>query len=173
MALIVEDGTLVPNANTYASVSALKAYADARGIVLTGSDADLERALILAMDKLNDYRSQYAGTRRRGAELLWPRDDVYIDGSPFANNEIPAELIRAQLIYAVLINSGAEMYANSTSDTRILKREKIDVLEFEYAVPEGSEAGVVFQPIFAEAEKYLSVLFDGGISSINSYLVRV
>lgn len=172
MALIVEDGTLVPNANTYASVADLKTYASSRGIELVGDDTKLESNLIRAMDKLDDYRSQFDGTRRRGAALQWPRDDVYIDNQPFANNLIPMELVRAQILYAILVNSGVELYANSTADTRILKREKIDVLEFEYAVPEGSDAGMVFQPTFAEPERYLSILFGSYGGSINSRVVR-
>lgn len=172
MALIVEDGTLVPNANTYVDVAKLRAWTSARGITLVGDDTALEQNLIRAMDKLGDYRSQYAGTRRRGAALLWPRDDVYIDGYPFANNAIPDELVIAQILLAVLVNSGTELYANSTADTRILKREKIDVLEFEYAVPEGSESGYVSQPVFAEVDKYLSVLFGSYAGSINSRVVR-
>lgn len=172
MALIVEDGSIVPNANTYASVAALKAYAESRGIALAGDDTKLESNLIVAMDKLDSYKKKFSGKRRNGASLAWPRDDAWVDGEEWPNDKIPSELVRAQIIFATLVNSGVALFANSDPSKQTIKKKKIDVLEFEYAVPEGDNFGLVYQPVFTEAEGYLSALFGPTMTSINSSIVR-
>lgn len=52
MALIVEDGTGVANANTYANLTTIRAYASARGVTLNADDATLEAHVHKAMDYL-------------------------------------------------------------------------------------------------------------------------
>lgn len=53
MALIVEDGTGVANANSYADLTTLRAYALARGVTLSADDAVLEAQATNAMDYLD------------------------------------------------------------------------------------------------------------------------
>lgn len=174
MAIIVEDGSNVPNANSFISVAYLKDYASARNIALSDDDKKLEAALILAMDKLDTYRSKFAGKKRAGFPLYWPRDNAWVDGEEYPNDEIPYELKKAQAILATAVDGGVSLFTNTTADTQTLKREKIDVLEFEYAVPEGSDAGVVYQPIIVEAASLLaSLMGNGGFNdSVNSWVVR-
>lgn len=53
MALIVEDGTGVTDANTYADLATVRAYASARGVTLSADDAALEAHVLRSMDYLD------------------------------------------------------------------------------------------------------------------------
>lgn len=170
MAIIVEDGTQVPGANSFISVAYLQQYATDRDITLTGDTSVLEANLIRAMDRLYGYRMQFSGTKIKGAPLFYPRDDSYVDGEPWPNDEIPEELKKAQAVFAVAVNGGTALYANNTADTQVLKREKIDVLEFEYAVS-SSDPNYVSQPVIAEAEQLLSALY--GVNYDNVFNIKM
>lgn len=74
--IIVEDGTIVANANSYVTTAQLSTFASNRGITISGTLADL---LIKAMDYLEQL--DFKGTRRtRDQSLQWPRYDVVVDG---------------------------------------------------------------------------------------------
>lgn len=55
MALVVEDGTGVAGADSYADLATLRAYAARRGVTLSADDATLEPFAYKAMDYLDDY----------------------------------------------------------------------------------------------------------------------
>jgi len=82
MALIVEDGSGVENANTYASIAYVQQYADARGIdvVIT------EPHIITSMDFIEGL--SFVGTKISG--LQWARNKAKIDGVLVSGN--PVEL---------------------------------------------------------------------------------
>lgn len=125
MAIIIEDGSIVAGANSYASESQLSDYADVRGISLLISQDEL---LIRAMDFIEQL--DYVGSRlTKDQPLQWPRDNVFIDGFPYSKSEIPPQLIKAQLAVAISINAGVDPL--STIE-RATKKEKLDVLEVEY-----------------------------------------
>lgn len=174
MAIIVEDGSNVANANSFISVQYLRDYAALRNLTISSSDTVLEAALIRAMDKIDTLRSKFAGNKRPGFPLYWPRTDAWVDGEKLADDEIPAELKKAQAILATAIDSGIELFTNNVPTDAIVKRKKIDVLEWEYVVPEGDNIGLVYQPVIAEAAELLASLSGGGSfnDSVNSWLVR-
>lgn len=147
MSIIVEDGTLVEGANSYIDVAYLKDYASTRGITLP-ADEELPAKLILAMDYLDTYTDQWPGTAR--GELPWPRKDTDYEN-------IPANLKKAQAVLAVKAAQGVALFNDTTSSTRVLKREKIDVLEFEYAVSD-TNPEVAIQPTFPEVDALLASL---------------
>lgn len=159
MTIIVEDGTGVPGANSYIDEAYLTEYAASRGETLP---PELEPAIIRAMDKVESYRKNFSGKRR--FKLAYPRTDAWVDGEEFPNDEIPDEIKRAQAMFAVLVATGTSLFANFTSAA--IKREKVDVLETEYAVSADSSV-VQDQPYFGEAELLLQSLygcFDYGIN---------
>lgn len=141
MAIVVEDGTVVEGANSYISVQDLKDYASLRNISLPADDL-LPGALILAMDYLGKYDAQWPGSPLGG--LAWPRKDVDWSG-------VPAGIVKAQLILSVKSAQGTPLFADTTSESPVLKREKIDVLEFEYAVSEVDPTRAT-QPSFPEVD---------------------
>jgi hypothetical protein len=81
MALIVEDGTGLEDADSYVSVADFKAYCDARGTSYAGkTDEQIEQALRRATSYIDAvYGGQFLGTPRRfrSQALQWPRVDGY------------------------------------------------------------------------------------------------
>lgn len=157
MALIIETGSGVDSANSYATTDELKAYAANRGLTLPTSSKSLETALVLACDKLETYR--YKGSKTNaGNALLWPRANVYLPDAdePIADDVIPARLKMAQCQLAVEAAAGTDLLP--TGDGREVKREKVDVIETEYAttgsaaaVPQFTKAEALLEPLLANA----------------------
>lgn len=158
MPLIIEDGTGVENANSYATLAELAAYCTPRGLTLPATDELKEKALILACDKLETYR--YKGTKTDSEQpLLWPRQNVYVDDGdeyPLGSDVIPNRLKNAQCQLAAESAAGANLQPTGTG--REIVKEKADVLEVQYA-PTGS--GTV-TPQFNKAEDLLSPLLKSG-----------
>jgi hypothetical protein len=137
MALVIEDGTVVASANSYIDVDAAKAYAAARGVDLGTDDALTEQRLVIAMGYLEAQR--YRGDRYspQEQELAWPRYGVTIDGRYISYDEIPRQLKDAEAQLVIELFNGVELYGSSSSaSTKFVKREKVDVLETEYATPQ-------------------------------------
>ena len=101
--LIVENGTIVEDANSYVSDAEYVAYASQRSYVI-GTDADTrENELIKAMDYLEKYRDRFKGLKVSGSQSLqWPRYGVYLDSFQLDSNLIPRELKRSQMELAIL-----------------------------------------------------------------------
>ncbi len=134
MALIVEDGTGLPDAESYASVVEADAYFAARGQA-DAWDAveDKEVALRLAADYLSyTYRNLWAGDRLDSLQALdWPRVEVPWD-TPTGYRDyrvIPRELKNAQCELALRTAAGS-LIADLGRET---KRETVDVITVEYA----------------------------------------
>lgn len=97
MALIIENGTIVANANSYVSIAVLNDYLLSIGVTTTASDAVKESYLILAMQYLEALRNKFKGSKVSSLQTLqWPRQYVQIDGFDLAITTIPTELIKAQ-----------------------------------------------------------------------------
>lgn len=90
--IIVEDGSVVPGANSYVSVAELVTYAEERGITLPENPESL---LIKAMDYLETLDEKYIGEPVDAFQTLsWPRQrhSIIMD--------IPSQLRKAQLVLA-------------------------------------------------------------------------
>lgn len=130
MALVIEDGTVVAGANSYVSAAEIVAYASARGVTISASDAEM--SAVLAMDYLESFRSRYKGTKVSATQpLQWPRKDVVIDGADFPSNEIPKELKSAQCQSCIEIANGFELMPST--DNFAVSMEKVDVITVQYA----------------------------------------
>lgn len=93
MALIVEDGSLVANANSYVSVANFVSWADSRGITYPALP-ELEQKILRAMDYIESLN--FVGQKHEETQSLqWPRDYVYIDGYSVESDEIPPEVKKA------------------------------------------------------------------------------
>lgn len=124
--IIVEDGSIVPNANSYVSVAELEQYTTDRGIILL---SDASQSLLKAMDYLETL--SYKGRKtERTQPLQWPRKGVVIDGYLVRDDEIPQLLKNAQMQLAVSIDQGVDPL--ETQEQSVV-REKVDVIEVEYS----------------------------------------
>ncbi len=123
--IIIEDGSVVDDANSYVSESELSTFATDRGITLS---TDTSVLLIKAMDYIENQ--SFKGTKySEDQSLQWPRSDVYIDGYEVSEDSIPSELTKAQMTVAVSIDEGNSPYQTTT---QAVKSKKVDVIEIEY-----------------------------------------
>lgn len=110
MAIVVEDGSGLPGAESYASVSDADTYQAARGRTLWAalSTNEKEQALRRATDwMLQEYRDRWQGTRMTETQALdWPRYDVCLDGYWVATDTVPKEVVRACIEMAFRAASG-------------------------------------------------------------------
>lgn len=158
MPLVIENGSLVANANSYVSVADARAYAEARASTLPEENADVEAALFVAMDYLESLRAEFQGYKvSPGVQALqWPRTGVQIDGWDFPIDAIPNELKFAQIQLAIESASGTDLMP--TGDGREVIRKKVDVLETEWAPGSGGAA----QPVFIKVRAFLAPLLQSG-----------
>jgi hypothetical protein len=165
MALVIEDGSGVDGAESFATVTEARAFATKRGVTLSATDSVVESALRNAADFLNSLESRYKGSRTNAEQALcWPRTDVELFGVDFAVDEIPVQLGQAQCQLCIDINAGTVLMP--TGAGREVIRTKVDVIETEYAK---SGSGTVM-PELNKAMAFLEPLFNGGLS-VRSYRV--
>jgi hypothetical protein len=136
MALIVEDGSAVPGAESYASINA----ADSRNVLRGVADwAELatekkEQALRTATDfMLTNYRTRWAGRRRtREQALCWPRYDVVVDLWPVPSDIVPVDVVNACIDLAVRSGNGEKLMPDLDIGSNVLKKTKVGPIEDEF-----------------------------------------
>ena len=108
MALIIEDGTLVTDADSWVTVAELGTHASAIGATApTGTDA--EEALRQAARHIGSLEPRLKGARvERDQSLAFPRKNVTIDGWEWSKDEIPRNVRLAQMALALDIAAGED-----------------------------------------------------------------
>jgi hypothetical protein len=152
--LIVEDGSGVPNANSYVTVAEYKAYAAPRGVSLPVSDSECEKQLILAMDYL-EAQTWRGITSYDDQALAMPRDEVYIGGNLIASDVIPGKIKFAQMQLAIQVNAGVDLMPTVVGGSASVVREKVGPLETEYATSLTVGTQPYFRSISALLKPYL------------------
>ena len=110
MTLTVETGAIVTGANSYVSRADAIAYASDRGVALADSTAT-DAILIKAASYLESYRNKFKGELvSRDQPLAWPRYDAVIEGFSWATDEIPRQVVNAQLAVLLEINAGDDPF---------------------------------------------------------------
>jgi len=161
MALIIEDGSIVPGANSFVSVAECRTFCGLRGLTLPTTDPEVEILLIKAIDYLFSIEAKFQGYRSDTAqELLFPRDGVVVFGSD-VSGEIPANLKKAQCRLAFDVS---ENDLQATGVDREVIKTKLGPLEKQYA-PTGS-TNYQFKPTAALSilEPLFSTAYQGGIN---------
>lgn len=154
MTLIIEDGTGVSGANSYASVAEARAYASARGLTLPATDGAVEVLLVQACDMLQSLEPRYKGARVTDTqELAWPRQSVYLFGSsaPLGTTSIPAILKQAQCQLAF---DASQTTLQPTGEGRQVIEKQTDVLITKWSDTRAS----TIQPVFNKAMGILAPL---------------
>lgn len=162
MSLIVEDGSQVPGAESYASVDDATAYFAGRGKGDTWGDVDdQESALRLATDYMEGaYRSRWVGYRVSTTQALsWPRVYVPIPDAPSGYgayrayvpiNVVPAEVKNACIELALRAST-----APLAPDLgRATHREKVGPIEVEYE--QGAAVAQQYRAVDLTLAMYLS-----------------
>lgn len=111
MALVVEDGTGKPDAESYASVAAFKAYCDLRGLDYTGrTDPQIEQALRRGSFYIDvTYGRRFPGSALFGRNqgLAWPRVNARLGPDVLPFNSVPREVVSATIEAALRDGEGA------------------------------------------------------------------
>ena len=128
MAVIVEDGTGLTNANVYATWAELTSYLNLRGIVTTGkTQPQWEAYLVQATDYI-DRHWQFQGLRLLATQsLAWPRTYIY-DDTGAAISGLPVAVKNACIEYAYQLSIGNALFLVPTVDpsgSRVISEKKV------------------------------------------------
>lgn len=125
--LIVEDGSIVPGANSYASKEQVDDFLENEGIVPPTNVYYLASKAAYRLD------GKYSWLGRKVSKIQpmqWPRTGLGPCNIDIAMNVIPPQLIRAQLYFL------ADMLSNETEEgvrgDQALRRKKVGNLEIEF-----------------------------------------
>jgi len=151
VALIVEDGSGVAEAESYVSVEAAGVFFSARDLA-----PPAEGLLRRAMDYLETL--SWAGRVAEGTQpLAFPRAGLTNrNGAPLGADLVPPELVRAQLWLAYYIGQGTDPGAPAALNVR---REKVGPIDTEYAVGVGARHAIRIEElprVYRELEPFLA-----------------
>lgn len=143
MALVVETGSGLSNADSYASVAEADAYVADYGRSdgwLDSLDDQKEQALRLATQAIDASVVSWQGDRLTATQALdWPRSEVELDGHLIGSSTIPTILKRATIELAVKFREDptTALIADDTTPGVVL-REKVKVGTIEEEIEYGS-----------------------------------
>lgn len=161
--LTVEDGSIVPGANTFITIAEARAYAEQRGLTLPPDDAATARAILNAGDFLRSLESSFSGYRVSNEQTMpFPRFNVPIAGRPgwyYSEDEIPTALKEAQIEFAVYLATGAKLYPSAAATARSIKMRKVGPIETQYY--EGGAGGGNWMVFVPSAYALLGPLMGG------------
>ena len=132
MALIIEDGSAKPNAQTYVTVAEVEAYAVLYGLTpSTCSEADVMKATRYFEGA---YYDRWIGVKRTEEQALsWPRAyAVRMDGWTVEESEIPKEVKDAVCALALRSAGGDNLIPDLTRNDSVLE-EQIGPIRVKYA----------------------------------------
>ncbi len=112
--LIIEDGSVVADSNSFVTDDEFKQYAQLKGYQVPATQPDREALLVNAYDYINfTYENRMQGRRVDAMTQtgLMPRNNIYAYCTYIANNIIPQDFKTAQMLAAFSINDGANTNA--------------------------------------------------------------
>ena len=131
--LIIEDGSIVPGADSFVSAADFAVYAANYGVEVPDAEPAQEALLRRAAVQLDGLR--WAGAPVSGDQALsWPRSGVVRNGFAVKLDAIPAQVKQAQMALA------AELHAEDVAAAKVVKgaitKEAVDgAVTREYAAP--------------------------------------
>jgi len=130
MALIIEDGTIVDNANSFTTDIELQAYANARGLTLPATEAERDALQINAMDFIASNEDCMQGKRVDvDQELSFPRIDVWVHDFAVQSDQIPNTLKKAQM-EAAITSQTVNLLPSGT--VKNVQSESLDTMSISY-----------------------------------------
>lgn len=167
--LIVEDGSIVADANSYVTYDYALAYHALRGnsAWAAGSELNQQYAIIRATQAVDSiYKGKWKGTPTEYGtqELEWPRQGVEVNGVELDDDLIPASLKKAVCEAALRELAEANSMTPDLDRGGEIKRVKADTVEVEYM--DGANSTTTFTAI----DGLLADLVTGtSASNIDSY----
>ena len=167
--LIVEDGSIVADANSYVTYDYALAYHALRGnsAWAAGSELNQQYAIIRATQAVDSiYKGKWKGepTEYGAQELEWPRSGVTVGSTSIDDDVIPAAIKKAVCEAALRELATPGSMTPDLDRGGEIKRVKADVVEVEYM--DGANSTTTFTAI----DGLLADLVTGtSASSIDSY----
>ena len=157
MPLVVETGEGIDQADSCVSLVDAQAFIDARALSVTLT----EGLLLRSMDAL--VSATYKGTKTHDTNALpMPRTDLEnCDGVIYLPNVVPPEFIRAQIWGAFYIAQGNDPAAAAEAP---IKKEKVDVIEVEYAIDNGKSESLDFLSLPNVRDSLRCLLADSSLN---------
>ena len=108
MALIIENGSVVADADSFITLVDARTYATNYGLTLPVDDVEAEVVLRKGYQNLLTQEYQLQGSRISAVQTgIYPRGGVLNNCFAVASDIIPNEVIQAQMMASDAINSGA------------------------------------------------------------------
>ena len=125
MALVVESGVGLADADSFISLEGARAFAAKYGITLPADDAAAEVALRQGCQYVELQQKCFSGSRLTATQALsWPRTDATnAYGVEYADGEMPAQLGYAQVYAAAEYAAGTDVRA--TDDGKSIASEEV------------------------------------------------
>lgn len=156
MALIVEDGTGLEDANTYIALTEADSYHGTRlnSAWAEASEDDRTKALIAATEYLDGkYRRRWRGLKSSGVQALeWPRLQAY-DDSGYRLEGVPARLKNA--VCEAALTALATELDPALERGGAVKRETVGPISTEY------RDGNVLPTVYPAITRWLKGLITG------------
>lgn len=178
MALVVETGAGIPNADSWGSLPESNAYAGKVGnsAWVDGDDEAKEPAMRRGAQYLIAvYGRRFPGKRTNAPEdqsLPWPRSDVVDDdGYPVADDAIPANLKAAQF-EAAFIDYNSPGALQPVSASRTQKSVSVGPISVTYEDSVGNSTGPGGQPLFSIVDGLMQPLLDVNKTGKVQFLLR-
>lgn len=164
MALIIEDGTIVPDANSFITVAECRAYLTARGLSVSTNDTTVEQLLVQASDFLLSIENQFKGYRKVSTQdLPFPRENLVLFATDISGT-IPKILKNAQ---ARLAYDAEQADLMPTGAGRVVLEEKVGPLATKYANDGVANPSLDLKAAFGILEPLLNESATLGGGSIN------
>jgi hypothetical protein len=163
--LIIEDGSIVANANSFTTDAEFLEYANLRGFDVPATEPERDALQIQAMDYIFGKEQKMKGVRVSATqELMYPRKGVTANNFAIASSVIPKELKSAQLELA------AQAHASELLVTG--KTQNVSSFSVDGVVSESYFNGGSFERVRTDrADVYLDPLLNNNGS--NNLMVRV
>ena len=164
--IVVEDGTGVANANSYASVEQLQQYAADHGYTLPIIDNDVVVLLYKAMQYIELRENVFIGYRASPVQALsWPRKLAYGATAVY----LPPVVVNAQLQLACEASAGVSLMPTVLPNGNLKKKVRGPLTD-EYFAPNQAGTGA---PQFPVVNALLAVVSIGNAGAIGALkLVR-
>ena len=141
MALIIEDGSQVVNANSYVTDAEYTTYATLKGLTVGANAAKREVELLRAMDYLQGFEASMQGTRASSTQgVSFPRYNVVLYSYLLASDFIPKELKNSQFEAAAYAHTGT---LTPNEAIKNVSKERLGDLEVNYFKGGQSEKVIV------------------------------
>jgi len=160
MAIIVEDGSIVAGANSYISRADYITAAAAVGVTVT-SDTTADSELIKAAAYIDAHEINLQGYKTaRDNPMAFPRDYVKTGSWLWTSTEIPTEVIKAQIEYALDIHAGKDLWNRGGNPNLIASEKRVEgAVSVKFAVDAGSQVST----FTSRGDAYLrQLLINGG-----------